>query len=115
MKYTNREINTNSPHLADRLGVCHVMRYNVAISLAMKLQVEKRLCFPTGTTCAICLQTSATIEVPLTITRHLQDQKVFISNTLLKNFVTNIKLQLRVINRCDYPITIFITFNKQNF
>ena len=77
MKYTNREINSISPHVADRLGVCHVMRYNFALSLAMKLQVEKRLCFPTGTTCEICLQTSATIKVPLTITRHLQDQKVF--------------------------------------
>ena len=77
MTNTNREINTNSPHLADRLGVCYVMSYNVALSLAMKLQVEKRLCFPTGTTCVIYLQTSATIEVPLTITRNLQDQKVF--------------------------------------
>ena len=76
MKNTNRE-NTNSPHLADRLRVCHVMSYNVALTLAMKLQVEKRLRFPTGTTCAICHQTSATIEVTLTITRNLQDQKLF--------------------------------------
>ena len=77
MKNTNREINTNSPHLADRLGVCHVMRHNVALYLAMKLQVEKRLCFPTGNTCAIYIQTSATIEVPLIITRNLKDRKVF--------------------------------------
>ena len=39
----NRVINTNSPHLADRLGVCHVMRYNVIPYLAMNLQVEKGL------------------------------------------------------------------------